>query len=108
VFAIFRFACEKVRSEISIYQERALKAFCVYDQTQPRILFPAEPPVPTHGIVLSRRLYDQTITKGQFEKDCNLALYKVISAEAIPVERFRSGLIAQLNARSLAGEFVRR
>jgi hypothetical protein len=107
ILAIFRFVCGKIRSEMTTIQAQAEKAFCVYDQTQPRILLPAETAVPTHGIVISRRLYEPPITKGQFERDCNLTLYRIISAEAVSVENFRAGLIEKLNARSLAGDFVR-
>lgn len=104
VLAIFKFICSAIRLETSTFDGK--RAFCVYDQTTPRIYAPG-PPVPTHGIVLSRRPAKLPIFQRQFENDCNVALHRVIAAERISVEQFRGGLIARLNERSAAGEFVR-
>lgn len=106
VLAIFRFVCKRIREETIKFDEQMLRAFCVYDQTVPRI-FSSGPPVCTHGIVLSRRLFRKPVTARQFEYDCNFTLHRLVAAERVPVEHFRGGLIAKLNERSAAGEFVR-
>jgi hypothetical protein len=106
--AIFKFVCITVRREMINFKGADVRAFCVYDQTTPRILDATQPPVPTHGIVLSRRLTDPPrYTRKQFEADCNNMLHRLVAAEAIPVQGFRRGLIDRLNQRSLLGEFVR-
>jgi hypothetical protein len=106
VLAIFRFICRKIRQETINFGQQNVRAFCVYDQTVPRV-FSRGPPVATHGIILSRRLYSQPTTRGQFERDCNFALHRVVAAERVEVDHFRGGLIAKLNQRSIAGEFIR-
>jgi hypothetical protein len=107
ILAIFAFQCAAIRAERCAHQGSQHKAFCVYDQTVPRVLEPNEPPVPTHGTIMSRRLYEKPITRRQFENDCNDTLHRIITVQALDVETFRNGLVAALNARSLAGEFVR-
>ncbi|WP_143130717.1 hypothetical protein [Bradyrhizobium arachidis] len=107
VLAIFRFPCVSVRRETISYNGAHVRAFCVYDQTVPRIFHQDLAPVPTHGIVLARRMYKAPVTARQFENDCNLALHRLVAAERIEVTNFRDGLIARLNERSAAGEFVR-
>ncbi|HEV7880225.1 hypothetical protein [Bradyrhizobium sp.] len=106
VLAIFKFVCRKVRQETVKLGDEFVRAFCVYDQTVPRV-FERGPPVPTHGTVLSRRLYELPITTRQFENDCNFTLHQIVATERVSVEEFRGGLIARLNERSVAGEFVR-
>jgi hypothetical protein len=106
--AIFKFSCRSIRDEKIHFKGADVRAFCVYDQTTPRIFDMTQPPVPTHGIVLSRRLTDPPhYPKKQFEADCNNMLHRLIAAEAIPVQDFRRGLVDRLNQRSLLGEFVR-
>lgn len=105
--AIFRFNCEAIRKEMVELRAGKTRGFCVYDQTVPRILCPDDNPVGTHGIVLSRRLIEPPMVRRQFENDCNVTLHRLITVQPIPVDDFRNGLIASLNARSLAGEFVR-
>jgi hypothetical protein len=105
--AIFKFHCVTVRNEMVDFKATKTRGFCVYDQTVPRVLHPNEKPVRTHGIVLSRRLIEPPVVRRQFETDCNVTLHRLIAAQPIAVDVFRSGLIAALNARSLAGEFVR-
>src|SRR5258708_4767115 len=43
--AVFEFRCLNIRNERCIFQGGQHKAFCVYDQTTPRILEPNDPPV---------------------------------------------------------------
>jgi len=105
--AIFKFDCLIIRNEEAPLRASTTRGFCIYDQTVPRILHPKEKPVGTHGIVLSRRLIEPPMVRRQFENDCNVTLHRLISAQSVAVEDFRDGLIATLNARSLAGEFVR-
>jgi hypothetical protein len=105
--AIFKFECITVRDELVEFKKSNTRGFCVYDQTQPRILRPAETPVGTHGIILSRRLFEPPVVRKHFENDCNMTLHRLIASQPVPVEEFRGGLIAALNTRSLAGEFVR-
>ncbi|SFI61388.1 hypothetical protein SAMN05216525_11150 [Bradyrhizobium sp. Gha] len=107
VLAIFRFVCVSVRQEMIVYNNACVRAFCVYDQTVPRIFEQGLAPVPTHGIVLARRMYVPPVTARQFEHDCNVTLHRLIAAERIEVADFRDGLIHRLNERSAAGEFVR-
>jgi len=105
--AIFEFRCLTIRDERCVFQGSQHKAFCVYDQTVSRILEPNEPPVATHGTILSRRLFEPPTTKRQFQSDCNDTLHRIITARSVDVTTFRNGLVATLNARSLAGEFIR-
>ncbi|WP_370198438.1 hypothetical protein [Bradyrhizobium diazoefficiens] len=107
ILAIFEFRCLAIRDERCTFRGDQHKAFCVYDQTVPRILEPAEAPVPTHGTIMSRRLYELPVTRKQFQSDCNDTLFRLITAQRRDVQTFRNGLIAGLNVRSLAGEFVR-
>ncbi|WP_456746690.1 hypothetical protein [Bradyrhizobium sp. USDA 4354] len=107
ILAIFAFRCSEIRADRCTHKGSPQKAFCVYDQTVPRMLEPDEPQVPTHGTIMSRRLYELPVTRRQFENDCNDTLHRVITMQALDVGTFRGGLVANLNARSLAGEFVR-
>ena len=105
--AIFEFRCRNVREEPCTYQNAQHRAFCVYDQTVPRVLELDQSAVPTHGTILSRCLFEAPTTRKQFQNDCNDTLHRLITGQPLDVETFRNGLVAALNARSLAGEFVR-
>jgi hypothetical protein len=107
ILAIFRFICATVRQEMVEIKGTAARAFCVYDQTIPRIFRQDQPPVETHGIILSTRLADPPKPRRQFERDCEFILHKMIAADPVSVDAFRDGLIVDLNERSLRGEFVR-
>jgi hypothetical protein len=107
ILAVFRIACTSFRHFRMMHQGNLVKGFCVYDQTVPRVLNQAAPPVPTHGAVLSRCLFALPTTRRQFENDCNDALHRLITINPVAVDSFRNGLIAQLNDASLQGHFVR-
>jgi hypothetical protein len=107
ILAIFRVKCVNLRSYRSMFQGNLGKAFCVYDQTVPPVLNVGGKPVPTHGTILSRRLFEPPVTRAQFENDCNEKLHRLIAIDRIAISDFRNGLVEKLNARSLAGEFVR-
>jgi hypothetical protein len=107
ILAIFKFICATVRRETVSANGAEARAFCVYDQTIPRVFQLSEPPVETHGIVLSTGLFQPPKTRKQFQRDCEFLLHKLIAADPISVDEFRNGLIANLNERSLRGEFVR-
>jgi hypothetical protein len=103
ILAIFRFSCATVRREM--VEGSAARAFCVYDQTIPRVFLQDEQPVETHGIILSTRLSPKP--RKQLQRDCEFILHRLIAADPISVDEFRDGLIVNLNERSLRGEFVR-
>jgi hypothetical protein len=107
ILAIFQVGCVSFRHFRSMYQGNLGKAFCVYDQTVPRMLDVSAPPVPTHGTVLSRSLFELPKTRKQFENDCNDALHRMLTVNPIPIDNFRNGLVTQLNNDSLQGRFVR-
>jgi hypothetical protein len=107
ILAIFSVKCVNIRSYRSMFKGSLGKAFCVYDQTVPPVLNVGGKPVPTHGTILSRRLFEPPVTRAQFENDCNDTLHRLIAVEQIAVSNFRNGLVDKLNARSLTGEFVR-
>jgi hypothetical protein len=46
-------------------------------------------PVPTHGLLLSRKIYRPPTTARQFEHDCNFTLHKIIAAERVPADSAR-------------------
>jgi hypothetical protein len=107
ILAVFQVVCTTFRHFRVMHQGNLVKGFCVYDQTVPRMLDPAAPPVPTHGAIFSRCLFELPKTRKQFENDCNDALHRYIAVNPIAVDSFRNGLIAQLNHASLQGQFIR-
>jgi hypothetical protein len=107
ILAIFRVKCINVRTYGSMFKGNLSRAFCVYDQTVAPVLNVGGKPVPTHGTILSRRLFEPPVTRAQFENDCNDTLHRLIAIDRIAVSDFRSGLVERLNAQSQAGEFVR-
>ena len=110
ILAIFQVSCTSFRHFRSMYKGNLSKAFCVYDQTVPRILDSSARPVPTHGSVFSRYLFASPKTRRQFESDCNDALHRMIAINRIPVNiiDFRNGLIVHLNERISSGTVCRR
>lgn len=79
--------------------------FCVYDETVPRKQ-PELPMVPTHATVLQRLLPNGTENRKALNTKVSQALFDEIKNCVIDVSTFRNGLLADLNQRSIAGEFV--
>jgi len=107
VLALFRVQAAAVRLTTEQRLDPPLNAFCIYDQTVPRLLQPQAPHVPIHAAIFFRHLKPADVSAKQLRRDCEGMLYKVISAVRVPVDQFRNGIITGLNARSLAGEFIR-
>lgn len=107
ILAVFQVSCVSFRHFRSMHQGNLVKAFCVYDQTVPRVLEVGEPPVPTHASVFSRCLFEAPKVRRQFESDTNDALHRVVAINSIAVKDFRNGMLVQLNGESAQGRFVR-
>lgn len=81
------------------------RLFCVYDETVPRKNSNL-PPIPTHATLLQRVPPPKTDGRKGTMKADQTVLYKKLITNKVDIASFRSGLIAQLNSKSLAGEFT--
>ncbi|WP_155982326.1 hypothetical protein [Xanthobacter sp. 126] len=107
IICLFKARCVDIRS---IWHPMPIvdpRQFCIYDQLVPRVFDSEAEPVRTHGIVLSRLLNPHKDVKRKLHKDIQLDIRRLFISERVPVDEFRDGLIARLNERSLAGDFIR-
>jgi hypothetical protein len=79
--------------------------FCVYDETVPR-KEPEKPMVPTHATVLQRLLPAGADNRKALNTKISQKLFEEIRGSVVDVNTFRNGLLANLNQRSLAGDFI--
>lgn len=103
VQALIQIKTEVVRS---LKQAGHGRLFCVYDETVPRKFDASLPPVPTHVTLLQRLIPAGEDGRKEKNKKIQELLFKEAAKNLVSVEDFRDGLIADLNKRSLAGEFL--
>lgn len=103
VQALIRFKVQQVRELSS--DDVGGRLFCVYDETVPR-RDPTKPRVPTHVTILQRLPPPKEEGRKKSMKDGTLVLYRLAERDLVPIDEFRSGILSELNSRSLAGEFI--
>jgi hypothetical protein len=82
------------------------RAFCVYDETVSRKMDTSMPHVPTHVSIYQRVPAPGGKDRNKIIASDNYKLYSLLVSQQIEIAKFRDGLLAELNNRSLAGEFV--
>lgn len=97
--------CVAAAQELRDHIFAGARSYYVYDQTVPRHHTVGDP-IAGHAGVFGRALAKGTENKKLIEKDMAGELKRIFCQNQIAPGAFRNGLLTELNARSIAGEFT--